>query len=613
MNSLEKNIKILVAYHKPSELINSDIFLPIHVGRSAALTKPLNENTKWMLDNMIGDDTGDNISEKNKTYCELTALYWAWKNLDADYVGLCHYRRFFTFKGKQAECHKLDNTLLKRFGLDNKTISKMCNLYDIILPPLYDTYPAGFPELIMTNYDFYCHAHYKADMDLMFDVISKYYPEYKQDASDYLNSKKSFFFNMSIMRRDLYDEYMAFLFGVMGRLESLIKISEDSYQSRVFGFLAERLQNVFIYHVLRVRPDVKVHYVENVLYYAPSCRPVKLKKKAINLGKQIYLSEQVNTQSNNINIVFSVDDNYAPHCLAAITSILLNSARGSSFNFYILDGGLSSATKEKFEAMKQLRDFNITYVHIDNKYFEDLPLNRSYISIATYYRLLLPEVLPHDVDKVIYLDSDVIVEQDIADLWKYDISDKYAAVVEDEGSTCQLLRLGLPAKNLYFNAGVCMFNLKALRAFDFQSAWKEYFKKNKEIITLQDQDILNGVFNGKCLYLPLQWNANGRLYSSKGLLEHSYSYEEAVFAAHNPAIIHYTDVNKPWHVFCTHPLRSEYFKYLAFTPYKNLGKKIKFKRAIKNIYFKESTDKHVKVKILGIKFNLNTKKLSAIK
>ena len=113
-----------------------------------------------------------------------------------------------------------------------------------------------------------------------------------------------------------------------------------------------------------------------------------------------------------------------------------------------------------------------------------------------------------------------------------------------------------------------MFNIKNLREIDFQKIWKEFYANNQDIITLQDQDILNGVFNGKCLFVPLQWNTNGRLYTKDNLIEHQYSYEEATFAAHNPAIIHYTDRNKPWHFQCSHPLVSEYFKYLFMTPWK---------------------------------------------
>ncbi|WP_086244790.1 DUF4422 domain-containing protein [Campylobacter devanensis] len=101
-------VKILIAYHKPAPLIKSDIFVPIHVGRSVAKEASKDgvisdEDLKWLKDNMIRDDTGNNISYLNRSFCELTAIYWAWKNYDKlenpDYIGLCHYRHFFQFYG----------------------------------------------------------------------------------------------------------------------------------------------------------------------------------------------------------------------------------------------------------------------------------------------------------------------------------------------------------------------------------------------------------------------------------------------------------------------------------------------------------------------------------
>lgn len=573
----QEKAKILVAYHKPFELLKSEILTPIHVGR--AMSKP-SEAKDWLVENMIGDDTGDNISYKNKNYCELTALYWAWKNLDADYVGLFHYRRFMCFGDSVLQTYTIDKNFLNKIGLDDSTIRKLCNKYDVILPPVYNVHLSGIPENLLTNYDFYAHEHNQSDMDEMVKVIKNYYPDYIQDAEAYLSAKRSFFFNMFIMRREIYDQYMEFMFGVLNKLENTISISNDPYQARVFGFLSERLQNIFIYHLQRTNPKIKIHYVQEVVYYAPSCKPVEFKKSNLVLGKMRYLTDKSDVDNNVINIVFSIDGNYAKHCAATLCSILLNSAKGNKFNIFILDGGISPKIKAKFEKLKSIRDFNLNYISIDNNYFKDLPLNRSYISIATYYRLLLPEVLPADIDKVIYLDSDIIVEKDIAELWKYDISDKYAAVVEDEGSIYQVQRLHLPAKNSYFNAGVCMFNIKALRSFDFQTAWKEYFKTNQDIITLQDQDILNGVFNGYCLYVPLQWNANGRLYSENNLMEHNYTHDEACFAAHNPAILHFTDSNKPWNKMCTHPLKNEYIKYLSLTPWRLCALKYKIEQTL---------------------------------
>lgn len=559
------NIKIFVAYHKDEQRIKSDILTPIHVGRSVASP----EVTESLKD-IIGDDTGDNISLKNPNYCELTALYWAWKNCDADYIGLFHYRRLLNLGASLSNCqiYNVEEQELQKYGITSQNIGKYCEKYDIILPPVFPTHIAGLPEDLLTNYEFYCKEHIKENLDTLIDVISQHFPEYIEDTRDYLNSKKSFFFNMFIMKREIYDAYMEWLFSVLQKVEEKIIIPDDSYQSRVFGFLAERLQNIFVNHLQRTRKDIKICYTNNVLYYSPCFKPVEFNRSLVQLGKFAYKNKTV-SDNQTINLVFSVDNNYIKHCAVSLVSILLNSAKGNRFRVFILDGGLSEKNKKKFELLKEIREFELNFIKIDNNYFRDLPLNRSYISIATYYRLLLPEILPTDIDKVIYLDSDIVVVEDIANLWNVNLEDNFIAAVEDEGSLEQVKRLKLPAKNLYFNAGVCIFNIKKIREIDFQNIWKKYFEENKNRITLQDQDILNGVFNGKCRYVGLRWNANGRLYSNFNILEHAYSETEAEYAVHNPAIIHYTDKNKPWMKRCNHPLKKEYLRYLFFTPWKN--------------------------------------------
>ena len=118
----KSNIKILVAYHKKSEIIKSDIITPIHVGREVATSSP---DYNWLQDNMIGDNTGDHISAKNPNYCELTALYWAWKNLDVDYVGLMHYRRVFNFGKILDMTHEYGTKVLNKIGLNDEKIKNL--------------------------------------------------------------------------------------------------------------------------------------------------------------------------------------------------------------------------------------------------------------------------------------------------------------------------------------------------------------------------------------------------------------------------------------------------------------------------------------------------------
>lgn len=284
---------------------------------------------------------------------------------------------------------------------------------------------------------------------------------------------------------------------------------------------------------------------------------------------------------NNLNIVFAIDDNYVQQCAVTIVSILANSDFENFYNFYILNTGLKNESKIKLESLTNIRDFNIEYIDVSDFDFSKFPLNRDWISAATYYRLLIPEVLPKNIDKCIYMDCDMIAEDDLAKLWNYDISNYYAGVVEDESSISNTKRLNLPAENNYFNAGMMILNLDKLREISLINKSLEYYYKNEEKIIMQDQDLLNGVLNGKCLYLPLRWNLNTpACFSSYS--NHYYSFETEQEALSHPGIIHFTGKYKPWVCSSFHPFRNEYIKYLKLT---------NFKEDIINYYKKELLSK----------------------
>ena len=228
------DVQIFVSYHKPFKLFKNKYLQPIHVGRDVFLNKDTCDGDyqkikKWLLKNTIGDNTSDNISLKNPNYCELTAQYWAWKNCNANYVGFCHYRRLF--------------------DLNNSKISKLLNEYDIILPRIF--------TLDCTVREQYNRNHIKEDLDKTLEIIASKYPDYMEDAENVLNKKTIYFCNMFITNRELFNSYCEWLFDILFELEKVTVISENKYQSRIFGFLSERLLNIFIEHVKRI-DDIKI-------------------------------------------------------------------------------------------------------------------------------------------------------------------------------------------------------------------------------------------------------------------------------------------------------------------------------------------------------------------
>ena len=174
------------------------------------------------------DDSGDNISYKNREYCELTALYWAWKNLDADILGICHYRRFFASPQHRNKLLSEDEAM------------HLLNYYDVILPAARDYF-------VETNYQQYIHSHHTEDLALTRSIISERYQEYLESYDRRMAMTKGHRFNMFIMKRTLLDEYCSWLFDILFELEKRLDISHYSENDqRVFGFVAERLLDVWL-------------------------------------------------------------------------------------------------------------------------------------------------------------------------------------------------------------------------------------------------------------------------------------------------------------------------------------------------------------------------------
>ena len=216
------DIKLLIAAHKPYWFPSDEIYLPIHVGAAGKETVP----------GCVRDDAGDNISAKNPRYCELTGLYWAWKNLKADAIGLVHYRRYFS-NGK-------------RFGAKKARIITAAELEqrltdcDILLPK-----PRNY--WIETNYSQYAHAHHAIDLDTTRQVLTERYPDYVVAFDAVMKRTTGHRFNMFVMKGERFDAYCTWLFDILFEVEKRLDISAyTANDARVFGFISERLLDVWL-------------------------------------------------------------------------------------------------------------------------------------------------------------------------------------------------------------------------------------------------------------------------------------------------------------------------------------------------------------------------------
>lgn len=226
----QNKVKILVAIHKPDKVYEDKVYMPIQVG------KALSEFDLGFQ----GDDVGYNISEKNPMYCELTAQYWAWKNLhNVEYVGLCHYRRYF-------------KTLIKNDNIDNL----LGNHYDVILAsPLIERECMGVRLQKATCLE---------DVYIFMCTLKKLYPDYYQEAERFLNANKCVPYNMFVMKKALFDKFAYWQFHLLEEMEKDIRLSRYTRMRRVYGYIAEMLLPIWCtYNNLHVYYDDIVSMVGN--------------------------------------------------------------------------------------------------------------------------------------------------------------------------------------------------------------------------------------------------------------------------------------------------------------------------------------------------------------
>ena len=230
------NCKIIVCCHKDDIRVDQEPYLPIQVGKALS-----DQNL-----GIVGDDTGDNISAKNRSYCELTGLYWAWKNLkDVDVIGLCHYRRYFDFhnqclsilpytKFNKEQFGKLD------FSVPNDIVDAV-NRGAVVAPRVMNN--------VGSLYDEYCICHISEDLRTLEAVVAEKSEQKYIDAFNKVMhlTHKPMCYNMFVMNWNDFDNYCTWLFGILEEVEKRIDITNYSpVQKRVFGYMAERLFNVWV-------------------------------------------------------------------------------------------------------------------------------------------------------------------------------------------------------------------------------------------------------------------------------------------------------------------------------------------------------------------------------
>ena len=270
-------------------------------------------------------------------------------------------------------------------------------------------------------------------------------------------------------------------------------------------------------------------------------------------------------------IACAIDNNYIRHCAVMLRSLYESNA-GEEIGVYIIHGALNKAKRTKLAAYLGRFLHSVSFIQINPEILEGFP-PFGHLPVSTYYRLILGAVLPRAVQKVIYLDCDLIVVDSLRDLWNTPLGDHPLAAVTDHHIRSNCERLGLSESSGYFNPGVMLINLNEWRKRDIVSEGLRFAKNAQTQLRFCDADILNHLFEAQWLRLDNRWNACPHLWGlckvpadeSEGLTPQDAA------VTNNPAIIHFAGGGnaKPWDYYCPHPCRHRYLELKKKTPWAN--------------------------------------------
>lgn len=510
---MSKNIKILIACHKPSELPKNDLFLPVRVGAA-------------LHDDDLGlqrdDDGRDNISKKNLGYCELTAIYWAWKNLEADYYGLFHYRRFYSFADKRfpvsddghmmIRAKALSQGVFAKYGLlDEERMRKIIESNDLII---HESRPVRGIPTPMAVPGGSVREHYKyhdgtivrnSDIELMMEIIRTKYPDIYPYIDKYLDGDKFLGYNMFIMKYKYFMGMCSFTFGVLSEVEKRIDDSLSGRSlnaNRIYGYLAEILTSAYIYYLRQTVDDLKVKELQMIyVLKTDQC-------------------QQLEPVARAIPVVFDLTANDMPNLEFYFDGVLRkfiksNSEDGLHFDVVLIHGQTFPTTiLRRYKAMAT-SNISIRAVNYDD--ILDI-LREEYGLVNIGLRLVIPWIL-NLYDRIIFLNWNTWVNDSVSDLYQMGLDDNLVGAVSNMLTIGRLYEVNGDhhqpiAKKLeedlsidvndYFDSGVMVMDLKKIRQ---QYQLGDIIKKHAELeCEYNDTDILNYLYKGRAKLIGQEWN-----------------------------------------------------------------------------------------------------------
>lgn len=532
------NVKIFQSHRidVEGETINNPLFYPVRSG--AIFDKKQSK--------IPGDDTGENISEKYLKYNELTVHYWAFKNYSADYYGLFNYNMMLSFSpnnklsnynNKFYNLERIDEHLIKTHYLEETHMRNVIEKFDII-----SSMPLDLNEMVkgLTVYEYFLKNEkvFKTDiLDLFINIFKYKYPEYSYEIDSYFYGHIWRGHNCYILKKEYFHEYSKILFDLLFELEKKLNYKNfNSEQMSIIGYMGEYVFGVYLNKLIKSK---KINYLELPLI------------KIIHPEKKIYYEPRF--EENYIVLIVASSDLYVPFLIVLFQSIFENMTNSNNYDIIVISDGITDVNKEK------IKNFQNHYKNISIRFIESYMFisnndlySRDHIKSTTYLRLFISDIL-RNFEKAIYLDCDVVVNTDIAELYNVDLENYLVAGVIDtvmagwcnsrhnnQDEYNQLI-LGLKNKFDYFNAGVLLFNLKQFRRLYSSSDLLSIAKiRNWRWF---DQDILNVICEGYVKYLDNSWNFMAHVFESEKELPEYYApkeiFENYLKTRLEPKIVHY--------------------------------------------------------------------------
>lgn len=516
-------------------------------------------------DGFVFDNAGENISSRNPSFCELTTIFWAWKNVTADYYGFCHYRRLLSFS-KNSLGNRIDRewgvypmsclneNSLHKIGWGSESPDIDISKYDFLIGEHIKTYDLEAPSVR----DHWCNAKVllESDFDLFLTILDEKYPELSKTAKKYALGDDFYPCNMFIASRELFNEYCEKMFDVLFEFENRADFSRYSIEmKRVTGHLAERFTGIFYTH-LKKRKELHLKELEVVQFKKTSpCRPLE---PSLPSAK---------------GIVFAANNAYAPYLGTCLFSLCENLDPATNCDIAIFNTDFNPDSKARFKAIAApFPNVSLHFVDVTpwiSGYSPKVKGIIDHVSIETFYRFLIMEIM-QAYDQVLYLDSDMIVNCDITPLLATRLDSDLIGAVIDADYLAQLNNqdeydnygwtssrfiysksvLGLSDPFAYFQAGMLLLNVSELKKTCILDDLMNMAQSGSYIY--MDQDILNIVCQERVRFLDMRWNVMMDHHLGEGRANLIKRFSPADVAKNyfdsrsDPKIIHYAGPEKPW-------------------------------------------------------------------